>query len=51
MTLPLDDSYKAIINHTGFSAKPLPDFPVAEYANIGEELKKELGEWVWEEQK
>jgi ABC-type nitrate/sulfonate/bicarbonate transport system substrate-binding protein len=45
--LPLEDSRKAIINHTGFPAENQSDFPVAEYANISEELKKELGEWVW----
>ncbi len=45
----LEDSYKAIINHTGFPAEPLSNFPVAEYASPSEELKKELGEWVWKE--
>lgn len=45
----LEDSYKAIINHTGFPAESLADFPVTEYANLSEELKKELGEWVWKE--
>jgi len=44
---PLEDSRHAITEYTRFPLVLQQGFPVAHYLGIGQELKQELGGWVW----
>ncbi|MFW0858819.1 MAG: ABC transporter substrate-binding protein [Dehalococcoidia bacterium] len=44
---PPEDSRNAIMKHTQFPLGLQQGFPVARYLVIGQELKQELGDWVW----
>lgn len=46
---PVEDNRKAIIKHTQFAPELLQGYPVARYQEVREELKQELGEWIWTE--